>query len=154
MNIKQLKSLIAKGESETLEFKTSTAQLKSACETLCAYLNGKGGRVLIGVRNNGEIIGQHVTDNTQQEIARELNKIEPHADLDAVYLSVEANKQIIIIRAEPGENAPYTYDARPFLRNQSTTTRMPREKYGQLLYEKRPLSAEWENLTSNNITIC
>lgn len=74
MNIKQLKSLIAKGESETLEFKTSTAQLKSVCETLCGYLNANGGTVLIGVRNNGEIIGQDVTDSTQQEIANELRK--------------------------------------------------------------------------------
>ncbi len=153
MNIKQLKSLIAEGESETLEFKTSTAQLKSACETLCAYLNGKGGKVLIGIRNNGEIIGQHVTDNTQQELARELSKVEPHANLEVMYLSIEANKQIIIITAESGKNLPYVYDDRPFLRNQSTTTRMPREKYERLLYEKKPLSVEWESLTSNDVTI-
>jgi|GEM_PF-4272457 len=31
MNLRQLKSLIAQGESEKLEFKTSIAQLKPAC---------------------------------------------------------------------------------------------------------------------------
>lgn len=86
MNIRQLKSLIAQGESETLEFKTSIAQLKPACETLCGFLNAKGGVVLIGIGSTGQIIGQHVTDNTRQEIANELRKIEPTARIEVSYL--------------------------------------------------------------------
>jgi ATP-dependent DNA helicase RecG len=39
-----LQWLIAQGESETLELKRSTAELKPAGETLCAFLNGEGGR--------------------------------------------------------------------------------------------------------------
>jgi len=42
MNIKNVEELIKNGESETLEFKTSTGSIRSACETLCAFLNGKG----------------------------------------------------------------------------------------------------------------
>jgi ATP-dependent DNA helicase RecG len=49
MNVGVLQALIAQGESETLEFKRSTAELKRAGETLCAFLNGEGGKVLIGV---------------------------------------------------------------------------------------------------------
>ena len=44
MNLIALQSLIAQGESETLELKRSTAELKRAGETLCAFLNGDGGR--------------------------------------------------------------------------------------------------------------
>jgi len=40
-----LQTLIAQGESETLEFKRSTAELKRAGETLCAFLNSEGGKV-------------------------------------------------------------------------------------------------------------
>jgi len=36
------------GESERLEFKTSTGQLNRAAETLCAFLNADGGQVLFG----------------------------------------------------------------------------------------------------------
>lgn len=39
-----LQSLVAQGESETLEFKRSTAELKRAGETLCAFLNDEGAR--------------------------------------------------------------------------------------------------------------
>jgi hypothetical protein len=40
-----LQSLIAQGESKTLELTRSTAELKGAEETLCAFLNGDGGKV-------------------------------------------------------------------------------------------------------------
>ena len=77
MDIIQVNNMAKIGESPSLELKTSTSQLSGACETVCAFLNAKGGTVLIGVKNNGQVIGQHVTDNTRQEIAREIKKIEP-----------------------------------------------------------------------------
>jgi len=52
-----LTQLIARGESETLELKHPTAELKRAGETLCAFLNGEGGKVLIGVAPDGRLIG-------------------------------------------------------------------------------------------------
>ena len=58
MDIEQLKSIIKQGESHTLEFKKSTTQLKAAFETLCGFLNGHGGTVLIGISDNGKIVGQ------------------------------------------------------------------------------------------------
>jgi ATP-dependent DNA helicase RecG len=70
MNLEQLKHLIGKGESGNIEFKKSTGQLRAAFETICAFLNGQGGTVLLGVDDTGKIIGQEITDNTRQEIAR------------------------------------------------------------------------------------
>ena len=70
MNVKQLQTLIKQGESSDLEFKKSTTQIKAALETVCAFLNGKGGNILIGVKDNGQIFGQNVTDNTKKELGR------------------------------------------------------------------------------------
>jgi predicted HTH transcriptional regulator len=44
------------GESATLEFKKSTAELRRTGETLCGFLNGDGGRVLIGVTPAGKAV--------------------------------------------------------------------------------------------------
>jgi ATP-dependent DNA helicase RecG len=153
MDIKKVQSIIKEGESNKVEFKTTTTQIKSIFETICAFLNGDGGTVLIGIKNNGQIIGQKATDNTQQEIARELNKIEPHAEIDISYIPLENNQQIIAITVKSGTRIPYVYDGRPFLRNQSTTIRMPRDKYEHLLYEKRPIFIRWESLTTNDCNI-
>jgi ATP-dependent DNA helicase RecG len=58
---KNLATRIKEGESETLEFKRSTGELKEAMQTLCAFLNGKGGTVLFGIRPDGNPEGQEVT---------------------------------------------------------------------------------------------
>src|SRR5262249_7759645 len=55
MNIDQLRRLVAKGESDRLEFKKSTGDLKGGMETLCGFLNGSRGRVLLGVTKSGTI---------------------------------------------------------------------------------------------------
>ena len=67
-SLSALRALIANGESETVEFKRSTAELRRAGETLCAFLNGEGGQLLIGVAPDGNIVGQQV-DITLREIA-------------------------------------------------------------------------------------
>ena len=58
MNLKELKAIVAGGESEKVEFKRSTGELKEAMHTLCAFLNGVGGTVLFGVRLDGTVEGQ------------------------------------------------------------------------------------------------
>ena len=69
MEFEELVQLAGSGEAETLIFKKSTGQLQRAGETLCAFLNGQGGRVLIGVTDEGKITGQAVTDTTLQGVA-------------------------------------------------------------------------------------
>jgi len=50
-------------------------------------------------------------------------------------------------RVNPGEQAPYTYDGRSYVRTQSTTMRMAKEEYIYLLHQNNP--TRWENLTNN-----
>ena len=64
-----LQSLVALGESDTLELKRSTAELKCAGEPLCAFLNCEGGKVLIGVGPDGKLVGQEVADITLRDIS-------------------------------------------------------------------------------------
>ncbi len=69
MNLEQLTRLAAQGESDRLEFKKSTGDLKGGMETLCGFLNGLGGRVLFGVSKSGKVTGQDISDATLQEVA-------------------------------------------------------------------------------------
>src|ERR1700722_3863309 len=125
MKIAQLKKLIKSGETEKVEFKTSTGSVTSGMQTVCALLNSEhGGSVVFGVTDQGKVVGQQVTDKTRKEIATELNKIEPFAKIDIDYISIEDKRFVIVMQVEPGNQAPYTYDGRAYLRNQTTTSRM------------------------------
>jgi ATP-dependent DNA helicase RecG len=74
MTFAEIEDLVRQGESEALEFKKSTGQLSRAAETLCALLNSRGGRVLIGVLPAGKIVGQLITDGTLRDAAQMLKR--------------------------------------------------------------------------------
>ena len=51
MTFEELQAVVARGESEEIEFKRSTVQRTEAAKTVCAMLNGRSGFVLFGVTN-------------------------------------------------------------------------------------------------------
>ena len=55
--IHPLKKIIAKGESSTLDFKNTISSAKKIAKTLVAFSNSVGGSILIGVKDNGYIVG-------------------------------------------------------------------------------------------------
>lgn len=52
-----LKNLVQTGESSFLEFKHSVASPEKIAKEIAAFANTKGGTILIGVEDNGEMIG-------------------------------------------------------------------------------------------------
>jgi len=150
MKLAQLILLVKKGESEQLEFKSTTSNIVAGIQTLCAFLNSeKGGSVVFGVTDYGDIKGQNVSDSTKKNIANELNKIEPRPSpkVDVIYVPIKNNNEVIILKTKAGENAPYTYDGRAYVRNQSTTSRMSKEEYVYLHNQNN--QTLWESLTGN-----
>jgi len=60
------------GESETVEFKKSISDFNGILATVSAFLNTKGGVLLIGVDDDGEVIGVKIGKRTLEDI---VNKI-------------------------------------------------------------------------------
>lgn len=146
--------MVLQGESEDLEFKKSTSLLHAAAETLCGFLNKKGGLVLIGITAEGKIVGQHTTDNTLQEIATVLSKFEPPATIDLARLSLETGKDIIILRTLPQKSdMPYTWEGRAYQRIGSVTSRMPQQVYQRLLLERDHNNHRWETSIATDYTL-
>lgn len=58
-------------ETEQVEFKKSTGELKEAVISIAAILNKHGsGDLYFGVKNNGDVIGQDITDKTTREVSQ------------------------------------------------------------------------------------
>ncbi len=146
LSTSMLKSLIVQGESETLEFKRSTAELRRAGETLCAFLNGEGGQVVIGVAPNGKINGQQVSDNTMREVAAMLGRFEPPARIDMDRMDVGEGRTVIVLDAPSArEHAPFIFEGKPYRRVGSTTTVMAQDEYARLLLDRNHSRHRWEN---------
>lgn len=153
MGIQRIQSLIANGESSTIEFKTSTSQLQRAFETICGFLNGNGGSVLLGVNDRGTIVGQEISNKTKQDIAHEIGKLEPSSHITVNYIPIDKNHYVIELQVKTGLQAPYLYDGRAFQREQSVTKRMLQSKYDTLVAGRNQLNHSWESFIANDYNV-
>ncbi|MDR1687787.1 MAG: putative DNA binding domain-containing protein [Clostridiales bacterium] len=103
-------------ESEKLEFKKTTAELKEGVISTVAMLNKHGsGELFFGIRNDGTVLGQMVTDKTLRDISQAVaNHIQPQLfpKIELVYLD---DKQCVRVEAT-GDDAPYYAFGRAYIR--------------------------------------
>ena len=70
MNKEKIQSIISKGEGISIEFKTANKKLpENLFETICAFLNRNGGKIILGVNDKGDVFG--VDKNKQTETSLE-----------------------------------------------------------------------------------
>lgn len=133
---KELLQIIKKGESETVEFKKSTSLLREGIETICAFSNRKGGYLLFGLADNGEVIGQHVSDDTLKNIA---NAVKLNTD-PKLYPEIEKirikNKTCVLVTVEESPLKPHLAYGRPFVRIGPVNQRMDRTTYENMLQQR------------------
>ena len=67
MNVKKL---IFEGEGVTLDFKKTITSCEKIAKTMVSFANNKGGRLLIGVADNGSITGVRSEDEERYMINR------------------------------------------------------------------------------------
>ena len=71
MTIEHIKTIIAKGEGLTVEFKKAKHQLpNNLFETVCAFLNRSGGEIILGVQDDTTIDG--VDENIAEQLCKEI----------------------------------------------------------------------------------
>jgi len=136
-NPADLLALIALGESETVEFKRSVAELEQVVETVAALANTRGGLVLIGVGPKGEVVGVDVGQVTGERIT---NRITGNTD-PVIYPSVQivdvAGRKVFVIVVPESDNKPHQASGRAFVRVGATTVQMRRDEYERLLLLRR-----------------
>jgi ATP-dependent DNA helicase RecG len=144
MDLASLQALVLQGESETLEFKRSTGQRTEAMHSLCAMLNHRGGRVLFGIEPNGRILGQQVSDHTIEELAQEIQQIEPPVFPQIDRVEVGGGRHVIAVQVSAGANRPYSYKSQAYKRVGNTTQKLSRDEYNAMLIERVHGERRWE----------
>jgi len=154
MNLKSLETLVKTGESEILEFKKSSGTLKAAFKTICAFLNSNGGTVLIGVFNDGKIVGQDVTDKTQLELANMMQNIEPNTRIHLDFIPINhGDKRVISLHVDPVKGSgPFFFDGKAYERIAASTHRMKHERLQSLFSEKIQNTTPWERWFAEGIS--
>jgi len=103
-------------ETEILEYKISTGELKEGIISIVAILNKhNGGELYFGIKNDGIAVGQHVSDKILRDISQAIsNHIEPSIYPNISNVVID-NRDCIRVAFE-GDNVPYYAYGRAYLR--------------------------------------
>ena len=119
--IERIKKLITNGENQEVEFKRAKNDFpKDAFETICAFLNSDGGTLILGVENNGEIIGVNPDsiDAIKTKFVTSINNSEIINPI--IYLDIndiEINGKTVLYINVPNASNVYRYKSRIYKRN-------------------------------------
>ncbi len=104
-------------ETEMIEFKKTTGELKEGIISLASMLNKNGKGILyFGVRNDGEILGQQIGDRTLREISQGIaNAIKPQI-IPTIIVELCDDKNVIKVTVE-GDEKPYSAYGKYYMRS-------------------------------------
>ena len=104
-------------ETESVEFKKTTGELREGMISLASMLNKNGKGVLyFGVRNDGEIVGQQIGDRTLREISQGIaNAIKPQI-IPTIIMELCDDKNVIKVTVE-GDEKPYSAYGKYYMRS-------------------------------------
>ena len=109
-------------ESETVELKEIVVE--EIKKEIIAFANREGGKIYIGVADNGQIVGVDNTDKTIQQISNMVrDNIKPDVTMFLYYETLEEDhKNIVVVNVQRGTNRPY-YLAKKGLRPEGVYVR-------------------------------
>lgn len=131
-------------ESETLELKKSTGELKAGIVSLVAMLNKHHrGELWFGIKTEGTVVGQSISDASLREVSKSIgDHIEPK-----VYPSVEKvmldGKPCIRVQVE-GKEAPYYAYGRAYIRVGDEDRQVSSRELENFILEKNRDRLRWD----------
>lgn len=113
----ELKALIQQGEHQQLDFKFRIDDAKKIARTLSAFANTQGGRLLIGVKDNGKITGVDPNEEIHMIIAAAEMHCKPALKIESrvwqedmklvLDIWVDKSEEITMAKNEEGEWRAY-----------------------------------------------
>jgi ATP-dependent DNA helicase RecG len=149
MNEETILNFIKKGESETVEFKSTLDQ--AAIETIAAFANTKGGYVFIGVADSGKIVGVQLGNET---IPQWLNQIKtntfPTLIPDVTTAAID-HKNVVIFMVGEFPIKPVAVRGKYFKRVENSNHQLSPSEISNLHLQSLQLS--WDSYPAHDATL-
>lgn len=103
-----VEAMIAKGEDQSVEFKLDLGKTEEFLESIVAFANTKGGTILIGVYDDGRVVGlDEDFDKTEKKIRNLVTgRCKPDIDIQVEQIIVD-NRTIVVVTVKEGKDKPY-----------------------------------------------
>ena len=136
-------------ETEQIEYKKTTGELKEAITSIVAILNKHGaGELYFGVRNNGDVLGQEINDETLRKVSQAIkNHITPSIFPEITVKTFKDGKQTVYVKFS-GDQQPYLAHNVARIRQADEDLVMSQEMYSEMLLARGGEKYSWENQPS------
>lgn len=135
-------------ESETMEFKKTTAEAREAVADAAAILNMHGrGEIYFGIKDDGTVVGQTVSASSLRDVARAVTdnlKPQIYPEIDVVVID---SKQCVRMRFE-GSDQPYFAYGCAYMRVADESKKLSPAEIGRLFERKRGQASTWDSAPS------
>ena len=112
--------ILQEGEELKIEFKEGLGRID---EDIVAFANAEGGRIFLGVSDDGKIKGINITNKLKSGIQNIARNCDPSIKVD-----MEKFENILIINVDEGENKPYKCREGFFMRIGANSQKMSRDE--------------------------
>ena len=133
---------MGKTESETLEFKRSLSDFDSILATISAFANTRGGRILIGVDDDGKVVGVYIGRGTLEELVNKISQNTQPKIYPEIKVSKINGKQIIEIIVTERSDKPVFAKGIAYKRVGKSNVKMDRDEIINLLRKTYEVSYE------------
>ena len=139
-------------ETETLEFKKTTGELKEGVVSIAAILNKhQKGELYFGIKPDGTPIGQQISEKTLRDISQEIaNHIEPRIYPEIAVVHID-DKDCIHVSFE-GHNTPYFAYNVARIRVADEDKVMSQQELTDYIMERQSNEGVWERKVSECLT--
>ncbi|HAM35227.1 MAG TPA: transcriptional regulator [Elusimicrobia bacterium] len=121
MALKDVELLIREGEGLAVEFKEKyTSRID---EDIVAFVNTKGGAILLGVRDDGTVAGEKLTNDLKGRINSLARNCKPAIAVEAAQVG-----NVVVIEIAEGPEKPYSCGSGYFRRLNGNTQKMSHEE--------------------------
>ncbi len=108
MTLPEIQHLVRRGEMETLEFKAKANHPDKIVKEMVAFANTKGGQLLVGVNDHGEIMGLSAAEEELYTLENAINKYcFPRINYQYEIIPISAKKSILIYTIFESELKPH-----------------------------------------------
>lgn len=137
-------TLLNEKDGNQLEF-FENFNYKSIAETACAYLNSRGGRIIVGVGSNREPVFNRDILQEFNELRRYIyNTVKPES-LIGVRIEYFKNHPLVLVEVIEGNSKPYSVNNQSFIREDCKTRQANENEMSNLIRVRRKEEYSWEN---------
>jgi ATP-dependent DNA helicase RecG len=114
-------------------------------ETVCAFLNSSGGRIIIGVNYSHEVIFTLPVENQFLELRKQIYSSILPESLVGIREENYNNRYLVLIEVIEGAKKPYSIKNRSFIRSNTETKLADNSDMSNLIRSRRKEEYSWEN---------